>query len=241
MKSPQTQHIFSNTLQQWIISAVIFVVLYAFFMWYHMVRGKPYSLLTTEKCIAIASVFCLGFALVLGPLSRFLQVFIKALPYRRSLGLMAAYTSVFHVLLCLCYLPFKFPDKYSEHFFLSWYLSHWLMIAVGTIALVLFLAIALYSYPSGVEKLGIRKWMILQKFSYLLVLLVVIHLLASGKVPGWIEWLKTFNKPLPPGGFTTTVFCAVVLLLKLVDMIVHGDTISAQVECAKHNTGVLQN
>jgi len=41
----------------------MFMAIYTFFMWYHKVRGKDYSWFTTEKCIAIASVFYIGLAL----------------------------------------------------------------------------------------------------------------------------------------------------------------------------------
>ncbi len=224
MKRPQARHVLSNTLRQWLVSASVFVALYFFFMWYHKVRGKDYSWFTTEKCIAIASVFCLGLALAIGPLSRFGRGFRKALPYRRSLGLTAAWMAVPHVLLSLFYLPFRFPDKYSGA---GWYLSHWLTTAMGAMVLILLLAIALCSFPRAMKKLGKRKWMILQKLAYLVLILLVVHLLSLGKVPGWIKWLKTFDEPLPPGAFTTTAFCVLVLLLKVVDLIVHGDTLAA--------------
>jgi len=230
VKKAHTKHVFSNPNKQWAITIIIFIVLYTFFMWYHAVRGKPYSIFTTEKCIAIAVVFCIGFALALGPLSRFSKSFQKALPYRRSLGLTAAFMSVLHVLLVIFYLPYKFPDKYSKSFLLSWFFSNWLTTLMGILILVLLLIIAFHSFPGGVKKLGRRKWMILQKLSYLVMLFLVIHLLSLGKVPGWIEWWRTFNQPFPPGAFTTTTFCVLVLLLKVVDLIVHGDSLAGEAQ-----------
>jgi len=226
MKKAQTRHVFANTLKQWLATVAVLAALYAFFMWYHAVRGKTYSWFTTEKCVAIASVFCFGFALALGPLSRFFPAWRKALPYRRSLGLTAAYSSVIHVLLCVLYLPGRFPDKFTP----GWFADHWLTTVMGAVGLVLLLAIAVSSYPAVVKKLGTRKWMILQKLSYLLMLVMVVHLLSLGKVPGWIEWLRTYNKPLPPGAFTTTTFCVLVLLLKAVDLIVHGDSLGRETQ-----------
>ena len=49
--------------------------------------------------------------------------------------------------------------------------------------------------------------------------LVVLHLALSGKAPGWLEWLRTFDKPLPPGAMTTIGFALVVLTLKVIDVI----------------------
>ncbi len=222
MKKIRAQHVFSNTLRQWGISTGIFAALYAFFMWYHKVRGKDYSLFTTEKCLAIAAVFCMGFALALGPLSRFFPRLRKALPYRRSLGLLAVIGTVAHVLLCLTHLPAKFPDKYG----LSFYVQRWPTSVTGIIALILLLAIGWASFPKAVSRLGRRRWIVLQKLSYAVLALTIVHLLSLGKVPGWIKWLQTFNKPLPPGAFTTTTFCLIVAVLKLVDLPVHGDTLA---------------
>jgi len=226
LKVAKTRHVFSNKTTHWVICGFIYLGFFTFFIWYHIVRGKPFSLWTTEKCTAIASVYCLGLALALGPLSRFIPSFDKLLPYRRTLGLTAAFMSIPHVILAIFYLPLKFPEKYSEKYFLSWFVSHWITVVLGFLVLVLFMIIVAYSYPSGIRKLGKRKWMILQKFSYLVMIMAVLHLLFMGKVPGWIEWFKTHDKPFPPGTFATTIFCLLVLLLKVLDLIFHGDSLA---------------
>ena len=236
MKVAKTRHVFSNNTLQWIITWIIYLAIFAFFIWYHDVRGKPFSLWTTEKCTAIASVYCLGFALLLGPLSRFFSSFDRLLPYRRTMGLTAAFMAIPHFLLVIFYLPAKFPDKYSEKYFLSWFVAHWFTIVMGILTFVLFMVIVRYSFPSGIQKLGKRKWMILQKFSYLLMVMVVLHLLSMGKIPkNWIKWLETRNWPLPPGSFATMCLCVPALLLKVVDLIVHGDSLAKQ-PAAEENT-----
>jgi DMSO/TMAO reductase YedYZ heme-binding membrane subunit len=236
MKAAKTRHVFSNKTSHWIITGFIYMVFFAIFIWYHDVRGKPFSLWTTEKCTAIASVYCLGLALSLGPLSRFFSSFDRLLPYRRTLGLTAAFMAIPHFLLVFFYLPFKFPEKYSEEYFLSWFVSHWFTIVMGILTFALFMVIVRYSFPSGIRKLGKRKWMIVQKFSNLLMVMVVLHLLSMGKIPkNWILWLETRNWPLPPGSFATMCLCVTVLLLKVVDLIVHGDSLARQ-PAAEENT-----
>ena len=79
MKVAKTRHVFSNKGVQWAITGFIYLAFFAFFIWYHDVRGKPFTLFTTEKCTAIASVYCLGLALAFGPLSRFFSSFDKPL------------------------------------------------------------------------------------------------------------------------------------------------------------------
>ncbi|MFH1717397.1 MAG: ferric reductase-like transmembrane domain-containing protein [Planctomycetota bacterium] len=204
------------------------MVFFAFFIWYHDVRGKPFTLFTTEKCTAIASVYCLGLALAIGPLSRFFSSFDKLLTYRRTLGLTAAFMTIPHVILVFIYLPLKFPEKYSVNYPLDWFVAHWFTVVMGFLTFVSFMVIVAYSYPSGIRKLGERKWMILQKCAYLVMIMVVLHLLSMGKIPGnWIAWLETRDWPLPPGSFPTMVGCLVPLLLKLADLVVHGDSLVA--------------
>jgi len=229
MKAAKTRHVTSNKNLQWIIAWLIYIIIFFIFIWYHDVRGKPFSLWTTEKCTAIASLYCLGLALLLGPLSRFSSGFEKLLPYRRTLGITAAFMAIIHALLVIFYLPYKFPEKYSEKYFLSWFVAHWFTIVMGILILTLFLVIAKYSFPDGIKKLGKRKWMILQKLAYLVMVMAALHLLSMGKIPkNWIAWLETRNYPLPPGSFASMSFLVVVLVVKVVDLFVHGDSLVRQ-------------
>ena len=228
MKAAKTRHVFSNTGTQWVITGVVYLAVFFLFIWYHDVRDKPFSLFTTEKCTAIASAYCLAMALAIGPLSRFWSSVGTLLPYRRTLGLTAVVMSIPHVILVLVYLPLKFPEKYSTDYPFSWFVGHWFTVVMGLLTAVLFLLIAWHSYPRAIRKLGKRKWMVLQKLAYLVMVLVVLHLLSMGKIPGnWIAWIETRNKPLPPGSFPTMVGCLAPLLLKAVDVIVHGDSLAA--------------
>jgi DMSO/TMAO reductase YedYZ heme-binding membrane subunit len=229
VKAARTRHVFSNKGTQWAISGVIYVAFFFFFIWYHDVRGKPFTLFTTEKCTAIASVYCLALALALGPLSRFWSNLGRLLPYRRTLGLTAAFMSVPHVILVFIYLPWRFPEKYSPNYPLSWFVDHWFTVLMGLLGLALFLILAVYSYPRGVRKLGKHRWMILQKLAYLAMVALALHLLSMGKIPkNWIAWIETRNKPLPPGSFPTMMACVAPLLLKIVDLVVHGDSLGTE-------------
>ncbi|MHC4727087.1 MAG: ferric reductase-like transmembrane domain-containing protein [Planctomycetota bacterium] len=229
MKAAKTRHVFSNKNLHWIITWLIYLAFFFIFIWYHDVRGKPFSLFTTEKCTAIASLYCLGLALLLGPLSRFSSAFDKLLPYRRTLGVTAAFMTIPHVLLVIFYLPAKFPKTYSEEYFLSWFVTHWFTIVMGILIFILFMILAGYSFPNGIRKLGKRKWMILHKFSYLVLIMIALHLLSMGKIPkNWINWLETRNYPLPPGSFASMCMCFLVLIFKIVDLFVHGDSLIRQ-------------
>jgi len=229
MKLAKTRHVFSNKPAHWAVTGAIYLVFFFFFIWYHDVRGKPFTLFTTEKCTAIASAYCLALALSLGPLSRFFSSFDKFLPYRRTLGITAALMTIPHVILVLVYLPLMDRDKYSADYFMSWFVDYWFTIVMGILTFVLFIVIAVYSWPSGIRKLGKHKWMILQKFAYLVMIFIVLHLLSMGKIPkNWIKWLETRDWPVPPGSFPTMMGCLIPLVLKATDLIAHGDSLAGK-------------
>ncbi|MCL5269784.1 MAG: ferric reductase-like transmembrane domain-containing protein [bacterium] len=224
MKAVHTQYVLANKRSQWVAASVVYLVCFCFFMWYHAVRGKSPSLLTTEKCTAIASVCCLALALAFGPLSRFMPAIVDLLPYRRVLGITAALMSIPHVLLVFIYLPLGFPQEYSPKYPYSWHIDHWFTIVIGFACFVLLLSITAYSYPPGRRRLGERKWLVLQKFAYLAMILVALHLLSMGKIPkNWIQWVEERDYPVPPGSFPTMMVCVSALLLKAIDLAIHGD------------------
>ena len=105
MARNSSKHVVKNTGTQWILSGLVYLAVFAFFMWYHFVRGKPYSLFTASKCIAIAAVFSIGFSLALGPGSRLFEPVDRLLPYRRAPGLTgAAFANLPHEEWHLCLL-----------------------------------------------------------------------------------------------------------------------------------------
>ena len=209
MRTSVERHVLRNSIVQWLAAAGVNVVIFAFFMWYHAVRGKPCSLFVANKCIAIASVFSIGISLSLGPISRFFAGAAGVLPHRRTFGVFGAFLIPLHVVLSLFF--FRGP----------WYREHWMAAVFGVVALSLLLAIAVSSYPSVFKLLGKQVWLPLQRLVWVVWILVLGHLLLLGKAPGWIKWLRTFDKPLPPGAFTTSLFCTLVLLLKLLDICCH--------------------
>ena len=71
--------------------------------------------------------------------------------------------------------------------------------------------------------------MILQKFSYLVLVMIMLHLFSMGKIPkNWIAWLETRNYPLPPGSFASMCMCFLVVIVKIADLFVHGDLLAKQ-------------
>lgn len=209
-------HVTRNTARQWAGATVLYALLFWFFMWYHAVRGRPYSLFVANKCVGIAAAFLIGFALSLGPLARRWKWWQQWLPHRRSLGLFGVYAGVVHALVSLFGSNILgFPQ--DGQFNLAWYLEHWPCGVLGFLALALLLAIASYSYPDGLRRLGADRWLRLQALSWLVLPLLLGHLIFKGTTAKWIAWLQTFDKPFPPGAMTTALFLVAVLLLGAVD------------------------
>lgn len=218
MKEPATfQHVVRNSLGQWIVAGGLYAAVFCFFMWYHAVRGRPYSLFVANKCVAIAAAILIGMSLALGPLARRWSSWQRWLPARRSLGLFGAYASVPHALLSLWgWLPLNFPS--DGQFTWAWYVTHWPCLVFGALTLVVLMAIASQSYPGGLQRFGQACWLGLQKLNWLALVLIVSHLVFKGTFPNWIKWWRTFDKPFPPGAFTTALFLVMVLVLKLTDV-----------------------
>jgi hypothetical protein len=71
--------------------------------------------------------------------------------------------------------------------------------------------------------------------------MIVLHLLSMGKIPkNWIVWLETRNYPLPPGSFASMSLCVSVLLFKVIDLFVHGDSLAGQ-PAGQENTATSLN
>ncbi|MBI4833323.1 MAG: hypothetical protein HY811_00685 [Planctomycetes bacterium] len=211
MERIPTRHVLQNTVVQWIVSIAIYLALGGFFMWYYSVRGYSYDLFTVNKGIALAALFSICISISLGPLSRFIIFIGKLLPYRRTLGMIGAYMVVAHITLSFFFLPEIFP--------LEWFLEHWPTIIFCIPAVLLLLMIALLSYPSGFKWLVKKKLQFFPKFVWLALGFALGHILFLGKIPDWIEWIKTFYTPLPHATLPASIFCIIVLFLKLLDII----------------------
>jgi len=207
-----------NKLWEWSISFIIYIGLFLLMLEYHGWRGRPYSLFTANKAIAIASSLLFSFSLVLGPLRRLTGKFRKAIRLRRTLGVTAAIFMVLHVALSLFFV---------EKFDLSYYSQNWLSIVFGAIALVGFLLLWATSYQGAVDRLGQGRWKCIQTTGYIFLLLIILHIVVLGKIPNWILWFKTFNQPVPPGTMVPSVVAAVVILFKIVDIAVGRKDLSA--------------
>jgi DMSO/TMAO reductase YedYZ heme-binding membrane subunit len=106
-----------------------------------------------------------------------------------------------------------------KEFSIPWLIEHWPVTVSGLLCFLLFGLIAAVSNRWGHRRLGESRWASVQELAWIAFVLLIAHLLLLGKMPGWIKWLREFDKPLPPGALTTTVFGLIVLALRGVELI----------------------
>lgn len=197
-----------NKRWEWAISFALYAVLFLLMWEYHRWRGKPYSLFTANKALAITSSLLISSSIALGPLTRLMGKSNKALRLRRPLGVTATVFMVLHVIASLFLL---------EKFDLVYYKQYWLSLIFGVIALAGFLLLWVTSYKWALKQLKQQRWKALHKMGYIFLALMILHIVAHGKIPNWINWCKTFDQPVPPGTIIPSLFAAMAILLKLID------------------------
>jgi len=57
---------------------------------------------------------------------------------------------------------------------------------------------------------------------YIFLTLIVIHIVCLGKVPNWLRWLETLDKPVPPGTTVPSAAIVLTLIVRLVDALGKG-------------------
>jgi DMSO/TMAO reductase YedYZ heme-binding membrane subunit len=204
--------VMTNKSWEWMTSFAMCLALFVFMLEYHRWRGKPYSLFTANKAMAIASVVSIAFALSFGPIYRLTAKFRKSMRVRRPLGITGVAMAILHVLLTLCFIP-KFNFDY--------YKAHAGEVIVGMVAFAGFLVLMATSFRWALKRLGRMKWKIIQKFGYVFLILVLLHaIILTGKVWNWPKWFSQMKEPVPPGSFAIFVLCLPAFLLKGADMLV---------------------
>jgi len=200
-----------NTKKEWTVCIILYAIIFAFFMFYHDLRGRPYSLFTVNKCLGITSVLFISFSVVLGPMVRLFRMRNSILRYRRPLGVVSVCLVFLHVIFSLFFLPKNFPIDY--------FLKNWLSTLFCMVAFPLLILIAAISNNRSLKYFG-KRWKYIQKLSYLALALVLVHFTILGKINNWIKWLKNPDPIYPPGTMGPFLIGVLVLLLWLIDLLV---------------------
>jgi DMSO/TMAO reductase YedYZ heme-binding membrane subunit len=125
---------------------------------------------------------------------------------RRTLGLTAAGFIILHICTSLFGV---------EKLDLAYYRQHYLSFVFSSIALTGFMLLSGTSYRWALTRLGRDRWETLHSMGYVFLVFVVLHILALGKFPNWIQWFRTLNRPVPPGTMVPCFFVALTTSLKI--------------------------
>ena len=180
-----------NTAGQWLFPALLSGSTFLFFMYYHALRGKPFSLFTANKCAGITAVIVFSATLLIGPLDRLTGKFRRFLVYRRPLGLTAFVFLSAHAFASLFLLPEQFPLKYfREHLFST---------VTGAASFILLAFAAAISNARSLRLLGYNRWKFLQSLSRPALALGLAHFVVLGKFANWLKWFRSPDYIYPPG------------------------------------------
>jgi hypothetical protein len=197
---------------EWAVAVAWGLGSFVFTMVYHdLWRGKPYSWLTANECLALSAVFSLSLALAVGPLHRMGIGGSGFYRLRRSFGLVAVGTAALHALVTL--IPMW------SHYGLKWLGEHWFSFSLGLATLLYLLMLAALSWQSAFRRLGAERWWFWQRTAWLTLAVVLAHFLVLGKFSKWLEWLEKRDYPLPPATLWAALAGAIVLALRLCDLI----------------------
>ena len=202
--------VIKNSKKEWIISLLIFSVLVFFYLFYHDIRGKAYSLWTANKSMALSASIFISISILFGPLYRKWRNKHWLVKYRRTFGVIGGASLLFHVPVSLFFLPSKFPGSY--------FIKHAVSTIIGVLGFSILVMLLIISTKRFFMKLGHKKWKFLQRFSIAALMLCLAHFAALGKIPNWVRWFQNFDKP-PPGTMIPFLIGSIVLLIWIIDFL----------------------
>ena len=197
-----------------IVWGLIFFVLLSLLLYF---RRFNYNLYIANKAIASTAVILIGTSFLIGPLARFWpNAWVPRLYMRKHFGVFGFVVAVLHIIITLILLsPQQYPKLYTAAGTLN-STAQWSLL-LGTLAIIMFAAIAITSIPSIERAMNNRKWLIIQRTGYLAFLFVLIHLVQL-KYKGWIN-LDNWLNGLPPGSLVPFVFILFVFLMRFLVII----------------------
>jgi len=126
--------------------------------------------------------FYLGTSLIISPLLRITKksIFAKLMPYRRDIGVLSFVFALSHVLL-----TFTKVFNWSPGALFSYYLNSGpigISIYAGTIAIFGLLILSLTANNKALRKYGSNNWKNIQRFSYAIIILALVHIVNFGRL-----------------------------------------------------------
>jgi DMSO/TMAO reductase YedYZ heme-binding membrane subunit len=194
--------------QLWFRTFVFSVFVFTFGSLYLFSRRGNFDLYIANKVFATTALVLIGLSMALSGLCFFWDFVDTKIIYRKHLGLVGLLYAILHVIVTTTLLPHKFA-------FPEWIYIHKPSFIFGTIALAIFLIMAIMSRRHIINQLGGKTWRALLSYGgYTAFILVMAHF-ALLKYNGWIGWFRTREPFLPPLSLLEIIFATAVIILRI--------------------------
>ncbi len=194
------------------------LLLFFIFSVYLYLRRGYYDLYIINKVFANIAATQLGIVLLLGPLSRYFNIFDHFAALRKEIGITTAILIMPHVISSIFFL--------GDHFSWDRYLTTGLIPFVfGLIATTILLFLFMISNKRSMELLGAGPWRLIQKWGVRLgFFAVAIHVFVM-KFSGWLSWYEKGGSddlihPEWPGlGLLVGWFIGFVIIIRISELL----------------------
>ncbi|OUS06271.1 hypothetical protein A9Q96_09850 [Rhodobacterales bacterium 52_120_T64] len=209
--------------KKWILRHVIVLIIATIIGYLFLISRAEWSAMHRyNRAIGDVSLILVAAAMVIGPLTRLIRKkWLRALlPYRRELGIWAVVAASIHLLIILIgWVELDLWRLFGFEFHPG--LQRYVMIlhgfalanAVGIIALLYGLALALTSNDFSQRRLGPSVWKFVQQGSYILWWLVILHTAYFL----YVHFLD-FHRETPEPNWAQWPFAGLVMAVMLVQM-----------------------
>ncbi len=154
-----------NNKRPYVISTLVIAAI----AWYYLIyNAEAITLNSLNKVVAYSAIYLIGFAILLGPLTRLIPSLDSLIADRRTLGLIGFSFAVLHVII----LVFHLLEK-SEIVTTAEIVS----IVFAGLAFMILTLMALTSTPRWVARLTFENWKSLHRLGYLAIAFTLIHII----------------------------------------------------------------
>ena len=199
-----------NTIWEWLIAIVINYIIFQAFWSYNVIyRQSEYNIDSANTATACASLLIFALVLTLGPLYRIGLCKKWGIRLRRPIALIAIIPAYIHSFLVI-------RGFIANEINLEGELK--ISAILGMAACGLTILLIATSYPYALRNLKTTLWRIFQfTGSFLLVLVSIAHYMVLGYYESWQMWFEDKIPAAPPAALIVTIFCALVILLRIAD------------------------
>ena len=190
-----------------ILITLVWVVTVFFLFSLRFPQQTRFTTFFVNKTLAETAFTLICLSYLLGPLCKLLPFLGRFIHYRKQFGLAGFSILLAHIGASLLQI--------NDRFKISWYVDHAAGMIAAILATLIFLTIALVSNKSAIQKLGGKKWKMVQRLGYVAIVLTLIHI----GVVSWDRWgLWLSGKVAMPNSFLMFVLGVATLLARFLTL-----------------------